>query len=85
LRTVDYLVTRPHGPIGTQTPRLPGVERTEWVLKNVTPVEATVEADGDRHLVIRDDHGQPSNRIPRREARRCRRRRELVLFRDRTR
>jgi hypothetical protein len=63
LRSIDYLVTQEHAPIGERTARLPGVERTKYVLKDVTPVEAIIEGDGDRHLVIRDDHGQPTDQM----------------------
>jgi hypothetical protein len=55
LVTINYLVTQPHGPIRQTTPRLPGIERTKYVLKDVTLVEAKVEADQDLHLVIRDN------------------------------
>ena len=56
-RTIGYLVTQPHDKIGTQTARLVGVERTTYVLKDVTLVEAKVEEDQDLHLVIRDNQG----------------------------
>jgi hypothetical protein len=62
LRTVAYLVTQPHDKIGTQTARLVGVERTKYVLKDVTLVEAKVEEDQDLHLVIRDN-ATPQNRM----------------------
>jgi hypothetical protein len=62
VRTIEYLVTQPHDKIGTQTPRLVGLERTKYVLKDVTLVEAKVEEDQDLHLVIRDDQ-TPQNRM----------------------
>jgi len=60
-RTVDYLVAQSHPAIGNTTPRQPGVESTKYVLKDVTLVEAKVEADQDVHLVIRDDHNPPTD------------------------
>jgi hypothetical protein len=57
-RTIHYLVTQEHGPIGKHTPRLPGVERVKYVLKDVALVEAKVEEDQDVHLAIRDDQGE---------------------------
>ena len=63
LRTIDYLVTQPQPKIGKHTPRLPGVESTKYVLKDVTVVEAKVEADQDVHLAIRDDHGVPTDQM----------------------
>jgi len=57
-RTIHYLVTQEHGPIGTHTPRLPGVERTKYLLTDVALLEAKVEEDQDVHLAIRDDQGE---------------------------
>jgi hypothetical protein len=62
LRAIGYLVSQPHGKIGTQTARLIGVERAKYVLKDVTLVEAKVEEDQDLHLVIRDNQ-TPQNRM----------------------
>jgi hypothetical protein len=62
-RTVHYLVTQEHESIGKHTPRLLGVERTKYVLANVALVEAKVEQDQDVHLVIRDEHGKPSDHM----------------------
>jgi hypothetical protein len=38
-------------------------ERTRYVLTNVVLVEAKVELDQDVHLVIRDEHGKPSDHM----------------------
>jgi hypothetical protein len=68
VRTIRYLVTRMHDKIGTQRPRLVGVERTKYVLKEVTLVEAKVEDDQDLHLVIkgqRDSARVPQHRLQR--------------------
>ena len=62
-RTIDYLVTQEHEAIGKHTARLAGVERTKYVLTNVLLVEAKVELDQDVHLVIRDEHGKPSDQM----------------------
>ena len=62
VRTIAYLVTQPHDKIGTQTARLLGVERTKYVLKDVTLVEAKVQEDQDLHLVIRDNQ-TPRNQM----------------------
>jgi len=58
-----YLVTLEHDAIGKHTARLVGVERTRYVLTNVVLVEAKVEQDQDVHLVIRDEHGKPSDHM----------------------
>jgi len=39
------------------------VESTKYMLKDVALVEAKVEADQDMHLVIRDDHGEPTDKM----------------------
>ena len=62
-RTINYLVTQEHGPIGKHTPRLLGVERTKYVLTDVTLIEAKVEEDQDVHLVIRDEQGEPGDHM----------------------
>jgi hypothetical protein len=62
-RTIHYLVTQEHEAIGKHTARLAGVERTKYVLTNVVLVEAKVEGDQDVHLVIRDEHGKPSDHM----------------------
>jgi hypothetical protein len=62
-RTIHYLVTQEHEAIGKHTARLAGVERTKYVLTNVALVEAKVEQDQDVHLVIRDEHGKPSDHM----------------------
>jgi hypothetical protein len=75
LRTIIYLVTQEHGAIGKHTPRLPGVERTKYVLTDMTLVEAKVEDDQDVHLAIQDKQGDPTDhnrRVPQRHLQRQR-------------
>ena len=62
-RTINYLVTQEHGAIGKHTARLPGVERTKYVLTDVALVEAKVEDDQDVHLAIRDEQGEPTDHM----------------------
>jgi hypothetical protein len=63
LTTIDQLVMKTHGTIHTHTARINGVETTIYQLKAVTLVESTVEDDKDIHLVIRDDHGAPTDKM----------------------
>jgi len=62
-RMIHYLVTQEHGPIGKHTPRLPGVERTKYMLTDVALIEAKVEDDQDVHLAIRDAQGEPTDHM----------------------
>jgi hypothetical protein len=64
VRTIDWLVTRQHGVIHRDTPRIRGFETTVFMVKKVTLVEAKKEPDdNDIHLVIRDDHAQPTHQM----------------------
>src|SRR6266511_829192 len=56
-------VTQEHGAIGKHTPRMPGVERTKYVLTDVALVEAKVEGDQDVHLAIQDKQGEPTDHM----------------------
>jgi len=62
-RTINYLVTQEHGPIGKHTPRLPSVERTMYVLTDGALLEAKVEDDQDVHLAIQDKQGEPTDHM----------------------
>lgn len=63
MRTIDWLVAQPHGPIGKHTPRIAPFETTVFKVKSVTLVEAKKETDRDIHLVIRDDHPPPTHQM----------------------